>query len=77
MDSRWIFKYKIDEHGNVTRHCSRLVAKGFTQIKDVTFFEHFAPVASYVTIRTLFAPTALPMFKHPGRQRTTYLLRMR
>jgi hypothetical protein len=62
MGSRWTFKYKIDEHGHVTRHRSRFVAKGFTQIKDVTFFENFAPVASYVTIRTLFALTALPMF---------------
>jgi len=62
VGSRWIFKYKIDEHGAVTRHRSWFVAKGFTQIKDVTFFENFAPVASYVTIRTVFALTALPMF---------------
>ena len=62
MGSRWTFKFKINDTGQVTRHRSRFVAKGFTQIKDVTFFENFAPVASYVTIRTLFALTALPMF---------------
>jgi hypothetical protein len=34
-----------------------------TQILGVNYFESFSPVASFVTIRTLFALTALPMFK--------------
>jgi len=63
MGSRWTFKYKTDSAGNITRHRSRFVAKGFTQIKGITYFENFAPVASYVTIRTLFALTALPSFR--------------
>ena len=60
--TRWTFRYKLDSHGNLTRYRSRLVAKGYSQIQGVNYFESFAPVASFVTIRTLFALTALPMF---------------
>ena len=62
MGTRWTFRYKLDSHGNLTRYRSRLVAKGYSQIQGVNYFESFAPVASFVTIRTLFALTALPMF---------------
>ena len=37
-----------------------------TQIKDVTSFENFAPDTYYVTIRKLFALTALPIFTVPS-----------
>jgi hypothetical protein len=63
MDTRWTYRKKHDENGNFTKYRSRLVAKGFTQILGVNYFESFSPVASFVTIQTLFALTALPMFK--------------
>jgi len=63
MDTRWTYSKKHDENGTFTKNRSRLVAKGFTQILGVNYFESFSPVASFVTIRTLFALTALPMFK--------------
>ncbi|MFN9902614.1 MAG: reverse transcriptase domain-containing protein, partial [bacterium] len=63
MDTRWTYRKKHDENGNCIKYRSRLVAKGFTQILGVNYFESFSPVASFVTIRTLFALTALPMFK--------------
>jgi hypothetical protein len=64
MGSRWTFKYKRDETGALCKvaHRSRFVAKGFTQIKIVHYFESFAPVASFVTLRMVFALTALPHF---------------
>jgi hypothetical protein len=64
MGGRWTFKYKRDETGALSKvsHRSRYVAKGFTQIKNVHYFESFAPVASFVTLRLVFALTALPNF---------------
>jgi hypothetical protein len=65
MGGRWTFKYKLDETGALSKvsHRSRYVAKGFTQIKNVHYFERFAPVASFVTLRLVFALTALPHFQ--------------
>ena len=65
MGSRWTFKYKRDETGALCKvsHRSRFVAKGFTQIKNVNNFECFAPVASFVTLRLVFALSALPHFQ--------------
>jgi hypothetical protein len=64
MGGRWTFKYKRDETGalSTVSHRSRYVAKVFTQIKNVHYFESFAPVASFVTLRLVFALTALPHF---------------
>jgi hypothetical protein len=63
MGTRWTYRKKTDENGTFTRYRGRLVAKGFSQILGINYFESFSPVASFVTIRTLFALTALPMFK--------------
>ena len=64
MGSRWTFKYKRDEKGalRIVSHRSRFVAKGFTQIKNVHYFESYAPVASFITLRLVFSLTALPHF---------------
>ena len=64
MGTRWTYRKKTDENGTFTRSCGRVVAKGFSQILGVSYFESLSPVASFVTIGTLFALTlALPMFK--------------
>ena len=35
IETKWIFKNKIDEEGNVTRNKACLVAKGYTQVEGV------------------------------------------
>jgi hypothetical protein len=64
MGGRWTFMCKRDETGALSKvtHRSRYVTKGFTQLKNVHYFESFAPVASFVTLRLVFALTALPNF---------------
>lgn len=49
---------KSDVAGNETRYKARLVAKGFRQREGINYFDTFAPVAHYESIRTLLAIAA-------------------
>ncbi|KAG7533536.1 Zinc finger CCHC-type superfamily [Arabidopsis thaliana x Arabidopsis arenosa] len=53
VGTKWIFKNKIDESGNVVRNKARLVARGYSQVEGVDFDETFAPVARLESIRLL------------------------
>ncbi|CAM8905238.1 unnamed protein product [Rhodiola kirilowii] len=55
IGTKWIFKNKSDEQGNITRYKARLVAQGYTQIEGVDFDETFAPVVRLEAIRLLLA----------------------
>ena len=46
IGTKWIFKNKIDEDGELLRNKSRLVAQGCTQVEGVDFDESFALVRS-------------------------------
>ena len=50
IGTKWVFKNKIDEDGNVVKTKSRLVAQGYYQIEGVAFDETFAPVARFESI---------------------------
>ena len=53
IGTKWIFRNKTDEEGNVIRNKVRLVAQGYTQVKGVDFDETFAPFARIESIRVL------------------------
>ena len=55
IGTKWIFKNKSDEFGNVVRNKARLVAQGYTQVEGIDFDETFAPVARLESIRLLLA----------------------
>jgi hypothetical protein len=55
MGSRWTFKAKTDQHGGITRLRARFVCQGFSQVKDVSYWESFSSVVSFTTIRLLIA----------------------
>lgn len=57
ISNKWVFKRKTNGQGKITRHKSRLVAKGCSQREGIDYFETFSPVVRYSSIRLLMALT--------------------
>ena len=55
IDAKWVYTWKVDEHGWVVRTKLRLVARGFKQREGVDFNEMFAPTVSSSGVRLLSA----------------------
>ena len=55
MDAMWLFNWKSDEFGWVSRAKSRLVARGFKKREGLDFGETFAPTVSSSCVRSLSA----------------------
>lgn len=52
---KWVYKIKKNEKGEITKYKSRLVAKGFAQVKGVDYKETYSPVLMKKSIRILLA----------------------
>jgi hypothetical protein len=55
IGTKWVWKNKEGEKGEVVRNKSRLVAQGYSQKEGIYYEETFAPVARLKAIRTLLA----------------------
>ena len=55
IGAKWVYTWKVDEHGWVVKAKSRLVARGFKQREGVNFSETFAPTVSSSCVRLLNA----------------------
>ena len=55
IDAKWVYTWKVDEHGWVVNAKSKLVARGFKQREGVDFSETFAPTVSSSCVRLLSA----------------------
>ncbi|WVZ89963.1 hypothetical protein U9M48_036308 [Paspalum notatum var. saurae] len=55
IGTKWVFRNKQDNEGNIVRNKARLVAKGYSQVEGIDFGETFAPVARLEAIRFLLA----------------------
>ncbi len=44
IGSKWVFKNKLNEQGQIVRNKARLVCKGYAQVEGQDFDETFAPV---------------------------------
>jgi len=55
IGSKWVFRNKINESGEVTRNKARLVCKDYAQVEGIDYGETFAPVAKMESIRLLLS----------------------
>jgi hypothetical protein len=63
IGTKWVFKNKQGEDGEIVWNKARLVAQGFSLVEDLDFGETFAPVARLEDIRILLAFAASMRFK--------------
>lgn len=52
---KWVYALKTNGEGNIVRYKARLVAKGFAQREGIDYFETFAPVVRYESIRLILS----------------------
>jgi hypothetical protein len=63
IGTKWVFKNKQGEDGEIVRNKARLIAQGFSQVEVLVFGEIFAPVALLEAIMILLAFAASKGFK--------------
>jgi hypothetical protein len=55
IGTKWVFKNKHGEDGEVVRNKAHLVAQDYSQVEGLDFGETFAPIAHHEAIRILLA----------------------
>ena len=55
VSAKWVFSYKTDKDYTVAKAKARLLAKGFSQVQDVDYFQTFAPTPSSASVKILAA----------------------
>ena len=55
IGTKWVYKNKQDDQGNIVKNKARLVAKGYSQVEGIDFGETFAPMARLESIHILLA----------------------
>ena len=74
IGTKWIFRNKIDEEGNVIHSKARLMAQGYSQMEGVDYDETFAPIAHMESIKILLALACHLKFKlYQMDVKTTFL----
>jgi hypothetical protein len=61
--SKWVYKNKMNEQGNIVRNKARLFCKGYAQIEGLDFDETFVPVARLEAIRMFLSYACHKQFK--------------
>ena len=63
IDTKWIFRNKLDELGNIIRNKARLVVQGITKSKASILKKNLAPIARLDAIRMTLAFVSFKDFK--------------
>jgi len=84
VGSRWVFKIKRTSSGAIEKYRARVVAKGYTEVPGIDFFETYAPTIrkqTFFVILALAAKFDLELvhfdvksaFLHPVLRETIYM----
>ncbi|KAD7477710.1 hypothetical protein E3N88_00846 [Mikania micrantha] len=63
IGTKWVFRNKTDENGQIVKNKARLVVQGFSQEEGIDYDETFAPVARLEAIRLFLAYAVLHKLK--------------
>lgn len=63
ISTKWVYKNKLNEEGNMVRNKTRLIAKGYCHEEGIDFDKSFTRVARLETIRMLLAFACSMNFK--------------
>jgi hypothetical protein len=63
IGTKWVFRNKLNEYGQVIRNKSRLVCKFYAQVEGIDFKETFAPVARLEATKMFLAFACFKNFK--------------
>jgi hypothetical protein len=63
VGTKWIFKNKLNENGEIIKNKTRLGCKGYSQVEGIDFEETFSPVARLEAIRMFLAFACFRNFK--------------
>ncbi|KAD7477200.1 hypothetical protein E3N88_00336 [Mikania micrantha] len=63
IGTKWVFRNKTDENGQIVKNKAKLVVQGFSQEEGIDYDETFAPVARLEAIRLFLAYAALHKLK--------------
>ena len=58
ISSRWTYKVKRDEKGDVDRFRCRVVGRGFSQIYGLDYTETYSPVVKHDSLRVILSIAA-------------------
>jgi hypothetical protein len=55
VTSIWLYKTKYVADGSIEKHKTQFVARGLSQVEGVHYYETFAPITRYTSIRSIIS----------------------